>query len=232
MSGSRNKGQSKVHLWRPSTNRGNPLSNRLDADRMRSARAVADRRHSCQGEPVPRHTTIRFTRARPLIGCALLLLALATQSLPAQEQRRPPIPTDFPNLVSGLRATPGCLGVETARTASGKQVIFAWFRDKQAVLNWYYSEMHRSVQNRFFPNRPPHTPLSRIPDGTGPILAIASLTWADSATSPVTTLPLSQIAIELYQPLPGGVFVGGRFAPDSVQVSGMLDYTPRTGPRP
>lgn len=33
----------------------------------------------------------------------------------------------FPDLVSGLKATPGCLGVETARTASGKEVILARF---------------------------------------------------------------------------------------------------------
>ena len=33
---------------------------------------------------------------------------------------------DFPDLVGALKASPGCLGVETARTGSGKEVIFAW----------------------------------------------------------------------------------------------------------
>ncbi|MCI0405976.1 MAG: hypothetical protein L0209_07885, partial [candidate division Zixibacteria bacterium] len=56
-------------------------------------------------------------------------------------------------LVEGLKATPGCLGVETARTASGKQVIFAWFEDKKACLKWYYSELHGRAWKTFFPNR-------------------------------------------------------------------------------
>lgn len=114
-------------------------------------------------------------------------------------------------------------------TASGKEVIFAWFENKAAALRWYYSDMHRGVQNRFFPERQPHTPLAHIPDDTGPILAIASLTLAESAQLGATTsLPVSQIAIELYTPLPGGVFVGGRFAPANVPVPHMLDYTPKT----
>src|SRR5262245_28351929 len=52
----------------------------------------------------------------------------------------------FPDLVAALKATPGCLGVETARTSSGKQVIFAWFENKKAVLAWYYSDTHQAVK--------------------------------------------------------------------------------------
>src|SRR5438046_2328865 len=48
----------------------------------------------------------------------------------------------FPDFVSALKAAPGCLGVEAARTQSGKNVVFAWFENKQAVLNWYYSDVH------------------------------------------------------------------------------------------
>jgi len=156
----------------------------------------------------------------------VVLCSYAASGL-AQEPSRPPIPEDFPDLVSGLKATPGRLGVETARTSSGKEVIFAWFEDKAALLRWYYSDMHRQAQDRFFPDRPPHTPLKHIPDDSGPILAIASLTWAPQAELEQTSLPVSQIAIELYQPLPGGVFLGGRFAPDNLPVPAMLDYTPK-----
>ena len=42
----------------------------------------------------------------------------------------------LPDLVGALKGTKGCLGVETAKTSSGKNVIFAWFEDKQAVLRW------------------------------------------------------------------------------------------------
>ena len=94
------------------------------------------------------------------------------------------------------------------------------------MLRWYYSEMHRGVQDRFFPSRPPHVPLEGVPDDAGPIMVIASITMADQPhfDSP---LPISQIAIELYQPLPGGIFLGGRFAPANVEVPGMKDHTPR-----
>jgi hypothetical protein len=44
---------------------------------------------------------------------------------------------------------------------------------------------------------------------------------ADSAHFAMTSMPISQIAIELYKPLPGGLFLGGRFAPDGVKVDGM-----------
>src|SRR6185312_1006643 len=69
------------------------------------------------------------------------LAALATFALSAQNQSQLP----FPDLVGPLKATPGCLGVETARTASGKMVIFAWFEDKRAVMRWYTSEMHQQL---------------------------------------------------------------------------------------
>ena len=155
-----------------------------------------------------------------------LFAALATSVAWAQNQ--PQLP--FPDLAGGLRATPGCLGVETSRTGSGKLVIFAWFEDKKAVLRWYNSEMHQQVMKLTGRPDPNHAPLNGIADDSGPILAIASLTMADpksgNALSNLPRLPVSQIAIELYQPLPGGVFVGGRFAPSSVKVPGLRDFTP------
>jgi hypothetical protein len=127
----------------------------------------------------------------------------------------------FPDLVAGLKATPGCLGVEIARTTSGKQVIFAWFENKKAALAWYYSDMHRGVAKGFFPNAPERTPMADIPDDGQPIMAIASLTPAPAGAE--TKMPFSQIAIELYRPLPGGLAVGGRFAPATVSVPGLRD---------
>src|SRR6266542_5263089 len=85
----------------------------------------------------------------------------------------------FPDLVGALKSTPGCIGVETARTGSGKQVIFAWFENKKAALNWYYSDTHQAAMKQFFPQSqqaPRHTPMAGVPDDGGPVLAIASLT--------------------------------------------------------
>ena len=155
------------------------------------------------------------------------IAALAIVALALSAQNQPQLP--FPDLVGPLKATPGCLGVETARTASGKMVIFAWFEDKKAVLRWYNSALHQQLVKMAGPPDTSHVPLAGVAEDSGPILAIASLTMADATASKVLPLPVSQIAIELYQPLPGGVLVGGRFAPNSVKVPGMRDFSPNPG---
>ena len=155
-------------------------------------------------------------RARSL---AAVLLALAAVT-PAFAQG------GFPDLVAGLKATPGCLGVETAQTSSGKNVIFAWFEDKKAAIRWYSSAMHQQVMKLGGPLPEGHkAPLADVPNDSGPIMAVASLTLSKDPAMKNSPLPVSQIAIELYTPLPGGTFVGSRFAPASVKVPGMRDAT-------
>ncbi len=61
---------------------------------------------------------------------------------------------ELPDLIAGLSSVNGCLGVETARTASGKEVIFAWFEDKAAVLRWYHSQVHQATMKGAFPGSP------------------------------------------------------------------------------
>src|SRR5829696_556269 len=100
-----------------------------------------------------------------------LLIGRAQEAAPAQQQKG-----GLPDLVAGLKATPGCLGVEIAQTTSGKSVIFAWFENKAAVLNWYNSPMHQALLSQYSAGRRrPGGPLAGVPD-EGPVLAIASLT--------------------------------------------------------
>jgi len=122
---------------------------------------------------------IRPSLSQVLLTAAVLALAVAgghAQAPPAGGGGRS---LPFPDLVAGLKATPGCLGVETARTQTGKSVIFAWFEDKQAVLNWYHSDMHQGAMRKFFPSGGYRKRLEGVPDGTGPIMAIASITMSD-----------------------------------------------------
>lgn len=157
----------------------------------------------------------------------LMALAVATlvfaPSLMAQ-QAHPSSPTsafDGATLAAGLKATPGCLGVELARTASGKQVIFAWFENKKALMTWYTSDTHMHAMQSVFPGHEPSAPaLKDIPDDTA-VLTIASVTLVDPATAAPGTPPFTQIAIELYTPLAGGNAVGGRFAPSALNVPGF-----------
>jgi hypothetical protein len=133
-------------------------------------------------------------------------------------------PAYFPNVVSAVKATPGCLGVETGQTSSGKRVIFAWFESKKALIGWYRSDVHQRAMKAVFPNQSfDREPLPDLAEDSGPILAIVSVKLADEPRPDASSMPISSIGIELYGPLPGGVAVGGRFAPEAVKVRGLRE---------
>ena len=149
---------------------------------------------------------------------ALLSLLFLSGSLQDPGQDR------FPDLEGALLKIRGCLGVETAQTSGGKQLIFAWFEDKRSVLRWYNSPTHRQVMGAFVADGADlKKPLEHIEEGTGPIMVVASLTMSEEEHFEALTLPVSQIAIELYQPLPGGSYLGSRFTPKAVPVAHSRD---------
>ena len=130
----------------------------------------------------------------------------------------------FPNVVNALRAAPGCLGVETGQTSSGKRVIFAWFEDKKALVDWYRSDVHQKAMKTVFPNQAfDRQPLPDLAEDSGPILAIVSVKFVAPPRPDAPPPPISSIGIELYGPLPGGVAVGGRFAPAALKVRGLRE---------
>ena len=170
------------------------------------------------------------------LGAVLVLAAAIFSPVAIAAQATAPPAGGLPDLIGALKATPGVLGVDAGQMLSGKQVIFAWFENRQAVLNWYNSDVHRKLMNSFSSGgRRPDGPLAGIKDDSGPILAIASLTIDRAAMqSGDLKAATTQIAIELYAPLPGGLAAGGRFAPSSVKVPGLLEVPstkPPTGDR-
>jgi hypothetical protein len=171
-------------------------------------------------------TPYRMARELTLL-IALALVAFSPGALLVLAQTpapQGPPPGGLPDLVGMLKATPGVLGVDAARTASGKQVIFAWFEDKKAAVNWYYSAGHQQLIKTFAAGGVlGRKPLADVPDDIGPIMVIASLTFSERPQVPGVQIPVSQIAIELYAPLPGGLAAGGRFAPATVKVKGLVD---------
>ena len=137
-------------------------------------------------------------------------------------------PVGFPKVVDALRGWPGCLGVETAQTSSGKRVIFAWFANKQALVDWYHGEVHQKAMKTVFPDQTfDRQPLPDLAEDSGPILTIVSVQFVDTPRPDSTSRPMSStiasIGIELYGPLPGGVAVGGRFAPATLEVRGLRE---------
>lgn len=128
----------------------------------------------------------------------------------------------FPNLQQGILETPGCLGVSTA-VVGGKQTIFAWFQNKASVQAWYDSPMHRGAMAKFFPGfKPKGEVLPQFKDDKAPIMMVASLTPGGKTEINGSTLAVSQIAIEAYTPVPGGIAYGGTFAPDKLAVPGLF----------
>ena len=164
---------------------------------------------------------------REILAAAVLTIVVAAPAaiVTLRAQTTQSAPGGFPDLIGMLKATPGVLGVDTGQMMSGKQVIFAWFENKQAVLKWYYSDAHQALMTEFGSGaRRASGPLADVPDDGKPVLAIASVTLTGPPpTSAADLKSVPQIAIELYAPLPGGLAVGGRFAPSSVRVPGMVE---------
>jgi hypothetical protein len=175
--------------------------------------------------------TFRITREFVFVlTLALVIFSPAALVLMAQAPAAQGPAAGLPDLIGMLKATPGVLGVDAAQTMSGKQVIFAWFENKKAALNWYYSEGHQKlIKTLASGGNPGRTPMADVPDDGHPILAIASITLSKQAQVSGVQLPVSQIAIELYAPLPGGLAAGGRFAPSAVKVEGLMEIP--TAPR-
>ena len=129
---------------------------------------------------------------------------------------------DFPDLVAGLKATPGCIEVTQAMLPGGKMTIFAWFENKAAVNAWYMSPMHQGVMKKFFPNMPGHgEAIPAFKDEESPLLVVATITPSQEPMIEGSSLAISQIAIEIYTPVPGGIAFGGGFGPDSLKVPGL-----------
>jgi hypothetical protein len=151
--------------------------------------------------------------------------------LPPARAQAPP--AGFPNVVGALKATPGCLGVETGQTSSGRRVIFAWFENKKALVDWYHGDAHQKAMRTVFPDVPfDRQPLPDLSDDSGPILTIVSVKFAETPRPDGSGFPIVSIGIELYGPLPGGAAVGGRFAPESVKVRGLREISLGTAQGP
>lgn len=200
---------------------GSPIIGlKLRAWRANSGLSIWTPRNAVQGPLLTRLgviTMLRHAIATRLFAFSFFSLLSASLAFADEPAKRPNTDNGLPDLAAALKESPGCIGVETARTASGKNVIFAWFEDKKAALKWYYSDTHVAMMKQFFPDRKGKKPLADVPDDSGPIMAIASITLTDKPTKE-NPLPYKQIAIELYQPIGGGISIGGRFAPEKMKV--------------
>lgn len=126
-------------------------------------------------------------------------------------------------LVGAIRGVEGCYGVETARTQSGKSVIFAWFEDKAAVMRWYNHPMHRGLMGGGG-GADGRTPLEHVPDDAKNLMVVATITMSDAEQIPGFPMPIRQVSIETYQSMPTGIAINGRFSPSEMKVPNLEDH--------
>ncbi len=130
-------------------------------------------------------------------------------------------------LIEAIKKTEGCLGVDSCRWQSGKQSIVAWFENKEAVVNWYYNDVHQTmVGGQTAADVQGKKPLEFVTDEDQPIMVVATLTPSRKPELPGVYLPIKQISIELFSPLPGGAHINGRLSPDTFEVPHMRGYSP------
>lgn len=160
---------------------------------------------------------------------AALMFSLGANQPSPQQDGPPPGAAALSGdaLMAGLKQTEGCLGIDAGQWQSGKRTIIAWFEDKAAVQRWYYSNAHKGAMKAFAPDAENDTrPLGHVPNDTGPIMVLATLTMSDKPPAEGINMPVSQISIELFKPLPGGAYIGGRLAPETFKVPHMRNLTP------
>lgn len=183
----------------------------------------------------------KFTAIASVVGVVGLVAVTGVVAQPPAEQTQPAAqpasqpaaqPARAPGnagagfatmLMQGLKSVDGCLGVEAAQTQSGKNVIIAWFRDAQAARDWYNHPIHKRMVGMVGGDPELNKPLEHVADGI-PVMVMATITPSDKPGVEGFPMPISQISIELYAPLPGGASVNGRLAPEAFPVEHMDEY--------
>lgn len=175
----------------------------------------------------------RALSATILAGFCVTAMGWSTLAQSGQAAR--PQPQDMSaRLLAGLRDTQGCLKVEAVRFQDGRLAIMAWFENKAAVERWYHHEAHRRMISMTGANPDAHTPLQHVTDPDQPMLVIASMVIDPANQRVPGPMPLREISIELFAPVPGGATIGGRLSPEGFKVPHMrvLDVQARPAGTP
>lgn len=162
-----------------------------------------------------KHTMVAIAAA-VFFGCvAIAPIASSVNAQPEEQQEARP---DFGKMLTdGLKDTEGCLGVDSAQFRSGKLGIIAWFENVEAAERWYYSETHKRFMSMAGADAEQRKPMQHIKDRESPVMVMASITMGGDGPN-LGFMPITQISIEMYTPLPGGAAINGRLSPDDFPI--------------
>lgn len=134
-------------------------------------------------------------------------------------------------IVDAIHEVDGSMGVHTARTHDGVELILAWFENRDAVLGWFEHPYHRKLLREAGRDED-GIAAQHFSDDSGPILVIASVAYEGSPGSldgsmfddPDGRRP-TRFSVEYYTPLSGGAYMVQPLAPASVaeSVYGLRD---------
>jgi quinol monooxygenase YgiN len=115
------------------------------------------------------------------------VIAAASVTMPGPDPAHSPT---IRKIAANLKTQPGNQGVHVLASADnpGMVVIFTWWRDKQALNDWFYSDAHQGLIHATYLEH--H---DNVQAGDGP----------------------SQVAIELMTALPGGMRFNGGLTPEA-----------------
>lgn len=120
---------------------------------------------------------------------------------------------------------PGCLGARSMEK-DGVQISFVWFEDRESLIGWCKSRKHMATATQIMKmagdGLEMREPLSSAPDEEGPFLVIMTL---KPKKNPNQGFPLEQLSMEIYKPVDGGMFIGKRFAPEKLEVTGIREIS-------
>lgn len=122
----------------------------------------------------------------PQIAAGTPVIAVASITMPHRTEETSPY---IRELLKNLKTQQGLTGTHVLRSVDrpGMLVIMTWWKDKQALNDWFYGDVHQGVIRELYVDR--------------------KTNGGDA----------SQVAIELLAPLPGGMRFGGGLAPESVK---------------
>ena len=108
---------------------------------------------------------------------------------------------DFREFLDGLDRQPGLLGTHALSSVDepGMLVILTWWKDKQALNGWFYSDVHQGYIHRVYG--------SRTPGAASPAPGVADPPGGRPRGGAEDRV---QVGIDLCLPLPGGIHLGGR----------------------
>lgn len=171
-----------------------------------------------------------------IVGVITALGFVATNSFARSGSGQPPKrpdPSGEDRVASDIAKSPGCQGVRKLETSDGVKIYFSWFKNKEAALTWYNHRFHLSAMAlvaQSFPGQTIHKPLRHVKDTDAPILVVTTMKHKDRAKTKPGEFPFVQLSMELYTPLPGGMTLGGRFAPTAVEIPKTMVYRRKDSP--